>query len=79
MRVSRKGAPGRHCDLEAALVLVVPIWVGMLLGVSFLATLAKFVAPSLTLPVALDVDRRTFGDFNPIEVKMTVIVTASSW
>jgi hypothetical protein len=36
------------------------LWMGLLLGVSFLATLAKFKAPTLTRPVALDVGRHTF-------------------
>ena len=47
-----------------ALVL---LWIGTLLGVSFLATPAKFLAPSLTLPVALDVGRQTFAIFNKVE------------
>ncbi len=51
----------------AALLVVAAIWLGMLLGVSFLATPAKFLAPSLTLPVALDVGRHTFAAFNKAE------------
>jgi hypothetical protein len=43
------------------------LWCGILLGVSFLATPAKFLAPSLTLPVALDVGRQTFMVFNRLE------------
>ncbi len=50
-----------------ALLAVVMLWIGTLLGVSFLATPAKFLAPSLTLPVALDVGRQTFAVFNKIE------------
>jgi hypothetical protein len=42
-------------------------WIGLLVGVSFLATPAKFLAPSLTLPVALDVGRHTFAIFNRVE------------
>lgn len=43
------------------------LWCGLLLGVSFLATPVKFMAPSLTLPVALDVGRQTFLAFNRLE------------
>lgn len=50
-----------------ALLALVMLWIGTLLGVSFLATPAKFLAPSLTLPVALDVGRQTFAVFNKIE------------
>ena len=54
------------------------IWIGMLLGVSFLATPVKFLAPSLTLPVALDVGRQTFGIFSIVEViaSLTVLSVA---
>lgn len=50
--------------LELALAM---LWIGVLAGVSFLATPAKFLAPSLTLPVALDVGRHTFAIFNKVE------------
>ena len=43
------------------------LWLGLLLGVSFLATPAKFLVPSLTLPIALDVGRHTFALFNKVE------------
>ncbi|TXL73498.1 hypothetical protein FHP25_20985 [Vineibacter terrae] len=42
-------------------------WIGLLVGVSFLATPAKFLAPSLSLPVALDVGRHTFAIFSKAE------------
>ncbi len=44
------------------------LWAGALLGVSFIATPAKFWAHSLTLPVALDVGRQTFQFFNKLEL-----------
>lgn len=46
---------------------LVMFWIGLLVGVSFLATPAKFMAPSLALPVALDVGRYTFAIFNRVE------------
>jgi len=36
------------------------VWMGIVIGVSFLATPVKFTADSLTRPVALDVGRATF-------------------
>ncbi|CCW35651.1 Domain of unknown function (DUF4149) [Chthonomonas calidirosea] len=56
-----------HFWLRRAVVLLAIYWAGMLVGVSFLATLAKFQAPSLTMPVALDVGRATFHLFNRVE------------
>lgn len=41
-------------------VMIAGVWAGLILGISFIATPAKFLAPSITLPVALDVGRATF-------------------
>lgn len=54
------------------------VWLGLLLGVSFLATPAKFLAPSLSLAVALDVGRQTFLVFNRTEW-LLVVVLAVVW
>lgn len=50
------------------------LWAGMLIGVSFIATPVKFLAPSLTLPVALDVGRQTFAVFGRIEVGLLIVL-----
>ncbi len=46
----------------------------MVLGVSFLATLAKFLAPSLPRPVALDVGRHTFRMFGRVEAALAALL-----
>jgi hypothetical protein len=51
-----------------ALILMVLLWAGVLFGVSFLATPAKFAAPTLSLGVAVDVGRYTFRILNHTEV-----------
>ena len=56
-----------------ALVVVVLLWAGILLGVSFLATPAKFGAPSLSLAVAVDVGRSTFAVLNRVELGSAVL------
>ena len=56
-----------------ALVVVVLLWAGILLGVSFLATPAKFGAPSLSLAVAVDVGRSTFAVLNRVELGCAVL------
>ncbi len=50
------------------------LWLGLLMGVSFIATPVKFAAPTLTLPVALDVGRVTFGLFPRIEWAMAALL-----
>lgn len=57
------------------LFLLAVLWAGLLLGVSFLATPVKFLAPSLSLPVALDVGRQTFMVFNWVEVTLAVLLS----
>ena len=65
--------PGRARG-TAAVMAVAILWIGMLLGVSFLATPVKFMAPSLTLPVALDVGRHTFAVFNKAEWLLSLLL-----
>jgi hypothetical protein len=43
------------------------VWAGVLLGVSFIATPAKFLAPSLPMAQALDVGRWTFHVLSLVE------------
>lgn len=53
--------------VDLTILVIAVLWIGMLLGVSFLATPVKFLAPTLTLPVALDVGRQTFAIFSKVE------------
>jgi len=55
---------------------VLVLWAGIAIGVAFLATPAKFLAPSLTLPVALDVGRQTFAIYNRAELALLVVLVA---
>ncbi len=50
-----------------AATVVALLWLGMLMGVSFLATPVKFVVPDLSLPVALQVGQATFAVFARVE------------
>ncbi|MVA95844.1 hypothetical protein GN330_01070 [Nitratireductor sp. CAU 1489] len=64
--------------LPAALTaLAAAVWLGMVVGVSFLATPVKFQAPSLALPVALEVGRVTFGLFSRVEWGFAVLLAVS--
>ncbi|MEL7061426.1 MAG: DUF4149 domain-containing protein [Acidobacteriota bacterium] len=55
------------------------VWLGMILGVSFLAAPAKFQAETLTLPVALEVGRVTFGLFDRLEWLWTAALIITAW
>lgn len=64
-------AARRATSAQAAPALVLAVfWLGLLAGVSFLATPVKFAAPNLSLPVALEVGRATFGLFSKVEWAM---------
>ena len=66
-----------HPYLEAALGLIPAIWLGVLIGVSFIATPVKFSAPTLALGPALDVGRVTFGLFSKVEWAMAAVLVAT--
>jgi hypothetical protein len=70
------GQLGRLADRSAAHLAL--IWAGISIGVAFVATPAKFLAPSLTLPVALDVGRQTFHVYNAVEVCLSVLALGFS-
>jgi hypothetical protein len=59
-----------RCGLGAVLLL----WAGMLVGVSFLAAPAKFMAPSLSLPVAMEIGRQEFHVLNVAETVCALAV-----
>lgn len=50
------------------------LWAGIAIGVAFLATPAKFLAPSLSLPAALDVGRATFAVYNRAELGLLALL-----
>lgn len=59
---------------QGGLVLLPALWLGLLLGVSVLATLAKFRAGSITLPIALDIGRATFRMLESVEFGLLAAV-----
>ena len=60
--------------MASVLSSVLLVWSGIVLGVSFIATPAKFLAPSLPLSIALDVGRHTFFVLNWVELGLAAIV-----
>ena len=64
----------RRQRLGAAACQLAVLWAGLVIGVSFLATPAKFLAPSLPLAAALDVGRQTFFVLNRTELVLGAIL-----
>lgn len=59
--------------------LIALLWAGLILGVSFLATPAKFLAPSLSLAGALEIGHVTFSVLAKVEVLFLLALIASFW
>jgi hypothetical protein len=60
--------------------ILVSVWLGIVIGVSFMATPIKFAAPSLPLVTALEVGRVTFRLLNQVEwgfAAMLVVVVVA--
>ena len=55
------------------------IWLGLVVGVSFVATPVKFTAPSLDLPTALEVGRVTFRLLARIEWVLALVLVGLTW
>jgi hypothetical protein len=50
------------------------LWLGMIVGISFVATPLKFQAPGVTLEMGLDIGRLVFGVFNKIEIAFALLM-----
>lgn len=60
-------------------ITVPAVWLGMLIGVSFVATPVKFEARSLDLLTALEIGQVTFSLFNKIEWGACSLLIAFIW
>ena len=52
------------------------LWIGFILAISFMETPLKFQAPSLTLPVALEIGHLVFHALNATEIGLATVITA---
>jgi hypothetical protein len=53
------------------------VWLGMVLGISFLEAPLKFRAPGVTIPVGLGIGRLVFRALNAVEAVLAVVVIAA--
>lgn len=54
------------------LLMILYVWAGMLIGISFLEAPLKFQAPNITLPLGLGIGRLVFSALNKIEILFAV-------
>ena len=61
-----------------ALVLFIPaIWVGLIIGISFIEAPLKFQAPDITIPLGLGIGRLVFGALNIVEA--ITLIALGAW
>ncbi len=74
--MSRKiDSPRNRKDLiDRSAACTALIWLGMVLGISFLEAPVKFMAPSVTLEIGLDIGRYVFGVFNKVECVFALVI-----
>ena len=54
------------------------VWLGMVLGISFLEAPLKFRAPGVTLPIGLGIGRLVFRVLNLVEVGLLVVAVVGA-
>ena len=55
------------------------LWIGFVCAISFMETPLKFQAPSLTLPVALEIGHLVFHALNALEIGLATAITATTF
>ena len=62
-----------------AFPILTAVWAGTIIGVSLIATPVKFQAPSLSMPVALEIGRYTFRLFTNLELGFLIAAIVIAW
>lgn len=58
-----------------SMMLIIPaIWVGLIIGISFIEAPLKFTAPGITIPLGLGIGRRVFLAMNIVEVLLGLLL-----
>lgn len=60
-------------------LILLTVWAGTIIGVSFIATPVKFEAPSLSIPVGLEVGRYTFRLFARVELGFLIVLIITAF
>ncbi len=53
-------------------IMLIFIWCGLLIGISFVEAPLKFTAPNITLPLGLGIGRIVFNALNKIEISIGI-------
>lgn len=59
---------------RASMLTVPAIWIGLIIGISFIEAPLKFTAPGITIPLGLGIGRRVFLAMNIVELALGVLL-----
>lgn len=62
----------------ATRLLVPAIWLGLIIGISFIEAPLKFTAPGITIPLGLGIGRLVFAAMNVVEIVLFLAWLAAS-
>jgi len=60
--------------LKVVVLLILGVWLGMVLGISFIEAPLKFQAPNITLSLGLGIGRLVFGALNKLEIAFSLSI-----
>ncbi|ADJ27121.1 hypothetical protein [Nitrosococcus watsonii] len=69
----------KSLPLSSWVFIVTILWIGFLLAISFMEAPLKFRAPSLTLPVALEIGYIVFHALNLVEIIFAALILAATY
>lgn len=64
---------------QTMLILIPGLWLGFVLGISFLEAPLKFRAPGITRELGLGIGKLVFGALNKVELILATLLTLVSW
>ena len=56
------------------ILLTLGVWIGLVLGLSFIETPLKFQAPGITTELGVGIGRLVFGVLNKIEITFVIVL-----
>ena len=61
--------------INGLLLLMLGVWLGMLLGISFMEAPLKFRAPNMTIALGLGIGQLVFSALNKVEINFDPALT----
>jgi len=60
--------------MRLVLLMIIGIWLGMLLGISFMEAPLKFKAPNMTMEIAIGLGQLVFRTLNKVEIVFSTLL-----